>query len=267
MATHAAATRNISGLARALAQHGAHDRVRRRGAADAGAAGGRPLRRAGAARQADVGRSSSRSSPRARSACRCSTSPASTSTRSRRNWSTSRLPSRGAFCRCTSAATACSSPPPTRRTCRRWKRSGSRPTSSSSRSSSRTTSSRQAIAQARRGHAARRSRTWPRIEDLEVDLEDGDGPAGDGDEESSEVEDAPVVKYIQKILLDAISRRRLRHPLRALREVLPHPLPARRHPDGSRAAAARHQGQDRVADQGHLASSTSRKSACRRTAG
>ena len=46
--------------------------------------------------------------------------------------------------------------------------------------------------------------------------------------------------------------RRLGHPLRAVRKVLPGPLPARRHPDGGRAAAARHQGQARVPDQGHL---------------
>ncbi len=41
------------------------------------------------------------------------------------------------------------------------------------------------------------------MEDLEVDLQEG-GPAA-SEEESAEVEDAPVVKYIQKILLDAIS--------------------------------------------------------------
>ncbi|MBK7794169.1 MAG: type IV-A pilus assembly ATPase PilB [Betaproteobacteria bacterium] len=42
------------------------------------------------------------------------------------------------------------------------------------------------------------------MEDLEVNLQDG-SPAPSSDEESAEVEDAPVVKYIQKILLDAIS--------------------------------------------------------------
>jgi len=41
------------------------------------------------------------------------------------------------------------------------------------------------------------------MEDLEVDLQEGSPAASD--EESSEVEDAPVVKYIQKILLDAIA--------------------------------------------------------------
>jgi len=41
------------------------------------------------------------------------------------------------------------------------------------------------------------------MEDLEVELLEG-GPTA-SDEESSEVEDAPVVKYIQKILLDAIA--------------------------------------------------------------
>ena len=45
------------------------------------------------------------------------------------------------------------------------------------------------------------------MEDLEVDLQEADSgtPAGSGEEESSEVEDAPVVKYLQKILIDAIA--------------------------------------------------------------
>jgi len=42
------------------------------------------------------------------------------------------------------------------------------------------------------------------MEDLEVDLQEADAPQVSGDEESSEVEDAPVVKYLQKILIDAI---------------------------------------------------------------
>ena len=41
------------------------------------------------------------------------------------------------------------------------------------------------------------------MEDLEVDLQEADSPQS-SDEESSEVEDAPVVKYLQKILIDAI---------------------------------------------------------------
>jgi type IV pilus assembly protein PilB len=42
------------------------------------------------------------------------------------------------------------------------------------------------------------------MEDLEIGLEEG-GPPPSSDDESSEIEDAPVVRYIQKILLDAIS--------------------------------------------------------------
>jgi type IV pilus assembly protein PilB len=42
------------------------------------------------------------------------------------------------------------------------------------------------------------------MEDLELDLQEG-GPTVLSDEENSEVEDAPVVKYIQKILIDAIN--------------------------------------------------------------
>jgi type IV pilus assembly protein PilB len=41
------------------------------------------------------------------------------------------------------------------------------------------------------------------MEDLELDLQEG-GPLALTDEENSEVEDAPVVKYIQKVLIDAI---------------------------------------------------------------
>ena len=43
------------------------------------------------------------------------------------------------------------------------------------------------------------------MEDLEVDLQESDTAPGRGDEESSEVEDAPVVRYLQKILMDAIA--------------------------------------------------------------
>jgi type IV pilus assembly protein PilB len=44
------------------------------------------------------------------------------------------------------------------------------------------------------------------MDELEVDLvEGGIGGMANADEENSEVEDAPVVRYIQKILLDAIS--------------------------------------------------------------
>src|SRR4029434_1764688 len=42
------------------------------------------------------------------------------------------------------------------------------------------------------------------MDDLELEMKDG-GPVALTDEESSEVEDAPVVKYIQKILIDAIN--------------------------------------------------------------
>src|SRR6185436_11610883 len=44
------------------------------------------------------------------------------------------------------------------------------------------------------------------MEDLEVDLQEGDhAPSVSSDEESAEIEDAPVVRYLQKILIDAIS--------------------------------------------------------------
>ncbi len=43
------------------------------------------------------------------------------------------------------------------------------------------------------------------MEDLEVDLQESDAGQASGDEESSEVEDAPVVRYLQKILMDAIA--------------------------------------------------------------
>ena len=43
------------------------------------------------------------------------------------------------------------------------------------------------------------------MDDLEIDLQEGGIAAGLTDEESAEVEDAPVVRYIQKILIDAIN--------------------------------------------------------------
>jgi len=42
------------------------------------------------------------------------------------------------------------------------------------------------------------------MEDLEIDLQEPDSPKAGSDEESSEIEDAPVVRYLQKILIDAI---------------------------------------------------------------
>jgi len=43
------------------------------------------------------------------------------------------------------------------------------------------------------------------MEDLEIDLQEADTVKTGGDEESAEIEDAPVVRYLQKILLDAIA--------------------------------------------------------------
>ena len=43
------------------------------------------------------------------------------------------------------------------------------------------------------------------LEDIEVALEDGSPQPGGSTEEDSEVEDAPVVRYIQKVLIDAIT--------------------------------------------------------------
>jgi type IV pilus assembly protein PilB len=43
------------------------------------------------------------------------------------------------------------------------------------------------------------------LEDIEVALEEGTGGAPASADEDSEVEDAPVVRYIQKVLIDAIS--------------------------------------------------------------
>ena len=104
------------------------------------------------------------------------------------------------------------------------------------------------------------------MDELEVDLVEG-GVTSAADEENSEVEDAPVVRYIQKILLDAISAGVSDIHFEPYEKFYRDPLPARRRADGGRAAAAGDQGQGRLADQGHLASSTSPRSACRRTAG
>ena len=67
-------------------------------------------------------------------------------------------------------------------------------------------------------------------DDFEFDESTMESSVVDEDDKgaTSEVDDAPVVKFLQKMLMDAISRRRVRHPLRAVREVLPRPLPHRR---------------------------------------
>ncbi len=43
------------------------------------------------------------------------------------------------------------------------------------------------------------------LEDIEVGLEDGNAPSSSSIEDEADVEDAPVVKYIQKLLTDAIA--------------------------------------------------------------
>ncbi|MET0209233.1 MAG: ATPase, T2SS/T4P/T4SS family, partial [Burkholderiaceae bacterium] len=43
------------------------------------------------------------------------------------------------------------------------------------------------------------------LEDMEIGLEDGNAPSSASIEDEADVEDAPVVKYIQKLLTDAIS--------------------------------------------------------------
>ena len=69
----------------------------------------------------------------------------------------------------------------------------------------------------------------------------------------ADVEDAPVVRFLQKMLIDAINAARLRPALRALRIPLPRALPRRRRAARDHAAADRHQGQAGLAHQGHLA--------------
>ena len=103
------------------------------------------------------------------------------------------------------------------------------------------------------------------LEDIEVDLEDG-ARQRRRSRRTRDVEDAPVVKYIQKILLDAIAAGASDihfEPYEKFYRI-------RYRIDGilmrDRAAAARDQGQGRVAHQGDLAGSTSPRSACRRTA-
>ena len=124
--------------------------------------------------------------------------------------------------------------------------------------------------QAARGAAApapaRRSKRWS-SGDFEFDVTDDVTAAGKtAADVAADVEDAPVVRFLQKMLIDAINAARLRPALRALRVPLPRALPRRRRAARDHAAADRDQGQAVVAHQGHLAGSTSPRSACRRTA-
>ena len=224
-------------------------RIRRRRAAGAGAGRQHRLCRADPGQQANdsvagravriarVRRAAARSD-------RLRPRPDQQGIRRRRSW-----PRPGACCRCTSAATACSSPYPIRPTCRRSTRSGSRPTSSSTRSSSRTTSSARRSPRSSR----RMGQTLKDLvsdDDLEVDIEASDTPAERRREPRRRRRASRQVHPEDPARRDR--RRRVRHPLRAVREVLPHPLSTRRHTQGSRAAAAGDQGQDGVAHQGHL---------------
>jgi type IV pilus assembly protein PilB len=76
---------------------------------------------------------------------------------------------------------------------------------------------------------------------------------GDNDQPAvSEVDDAPVVKFLQKMLLDAIQHARVGPALRALRAHLPGPFPHRRRTARNRLTAAGDQGQAGLAHQGDL---------------
>ncbi len=88
------------------------------------------------------------------------------------------------------------------------------------------------------------------LEDMEIGLEDGNLPAPSA-EDDSDVEDAPVVKYIQKLLTDAIAAGASDIHFEPYERYLPRPLPRRRHPVRDHAAAAGDQGQGGVAHQGH----------------
>jgi type IV pilus assembly protein PilB len=62
-----------------------------------------------------------------------------------------------------------------------------------------------AIAKLSDASGANFSKDVRELEDMEIGLVDGDTPQAFADEDSSDIDDAPVVKYIQKLLLDGIS--------------------------------------------------------------
>ena len=64
-------------------------------------------------------------------------------------------------------------------------------------------------------------------------------------------EEAPVIKLVNVVLMSAISQGRQRHPHRAVREGIPHPLPRRRHPLQHHVAAAEDARRDHLARQDH----------------
>ncbi len=72
-----------------------------------------------------------------------------------------------------------------------------------------------------------RDLTGDDLGDIDLSMEEVDTATAEAS--STEVDDAPVVRFIQKVLVRRYQRGRLGHPLRALREVLPHPLSYRRH--------------------------------------
>lgn len=96
----------------------------------------------------------------------------------------------------------------------------------------------------------------PSLTDEDFDLENLEVSGGDDDANGEalardDVEDAPIVRFVNKILLDAIKKRRVGRAFRALRKDLPHPHASRRRPQGGRTAARPTGGQDRGAPQSH----------------
>ncbi len=174
-------------------------------------------------------RPQSRASRPKRSDIPCSTWRRSTSTSCRRTRSTRSWSLRCAYWRCASAATGLPSAYRIRPTTRRWTRSSSRRSWWSTSSWSSTTSWCALI----ESTTQTATQSLERLIDDDVSFDDllAESPEQEGDEAASaEVDDAPVVRFLQKLLLDAIGDGRLGPALRAVREVLPHPLPGRRHP-------------------------------------
>ena len=59
-------------------------------------------------------------------------------------------------------------------------------------------------------------------DDLNLEFEDADAAAVA--EANTDIDDAPIVRFLQKVLMGRHQRWRLRHSLRAVRKVLPDPV-------------------------------------------
>ena len=123
----------------------------------------------------------------------------------------------------------------------------------------------------RQGHrAGRQPDVGPHGRRADVDLESLEVTGGEDELDDKvsrdDVEDAPIVRFVNKVHAGCHPPRRLGHPLRAVREDLPRALAHGRRAEGDRAAAGAARAEALRAPEGHVAARHRRAPRARRTA-